>query len=512
VALVGVVVAAFALTGCLDAPTRPKRHGQTVSVTVEATVGADGAIVVDATHVFAGDHGTVAVRAPTLATASGIQLNGAARSDTANGYTVQEHVSDTHQVKLHHEVEGAVERYQDIAVATIPVWAVPDDAHPRDPTVRLSGVVHLPAAADDTHLHTVADPATSASGTTVTFRARAAMNEDADLVIDLPAAAFPTLDVLPGGARREYLEHRQALDDRADARLASKLDHDSRRDDVIAVLYWLLVLVEIAAPFAVALPRMARSAALRRRATESVQGDLIDPPGDESPAIVALLAADGHDIGPEAVAGTVLDLAQRDVISLTGITSERYVITPKGDHSPNNAVETALVDALRAIADHDGNVTGPPLALPREGPWWKAIRRDTLRQARAAGLVRRRYPSGVFIASVIALTLTTLPLWGRTPELAFVGLVVGALLCMLPFVGGYVLSPSGHMARAKWEAFGRYAKEHSEMATAGAPAIAVWGPHLSYGAALGLAEQAVHDLTPHGDATEAPAAPAGAPA
>ena len=493
----GLLLALGALVvvgGCAaDAPTRAERHGQTESVTFAADVAGDGTIAVHTVVHFAGDGGVVGLRAPLLATVDSVTVNGGLRSDTANGYTAQLGVPFP-DGDVTFRVVGAVERYEDIAVVTIPVWARPGDARRTDPRVRVRGDVRLPAApVADAHWHDATPRRTTTDDAVVHLDGEVAMWHDSDLVVAVPADAFPALAVLPGGPRLEYFTSRQAHDDRVDEQFASVLDNDDRRADRFAALYWLAVAVEIAVPVLVVVWRVARRGATWVRATRDVPDRVSDPPGREAPAVVALLHNDGHDIGGEAVAATVLDLADRKVIGLDGITSDRYVLhvgEPARGLTPG---EGALLGRLRADAT-DGDITGPPLAVARGGQWWATFRRDTLRQATTAGLVRRRYPSGLFITSVVLLTLTTLPLWARSPEAAVAGLVVGSVFVMLPFVGGYVLSPNGMTARARWDAFGRHARESSEIADAGPPAIVVWGPHLTYGAALGGAPHAVDAL------------------
>src|SRR5207237_744916 len=82
-----------------------------------------------------------------------------------------------------------------------------------------------------------------------------------------------------------------------------------------------------------------------------------------------------------------------------------------------------LLTELRRV----GDVVGPPMPLKREGDWWRSLRRDVVAIARGAGLLRRRYPSGLFLTAVVALAVTTVPLYARSPE-ALVGGVVGATI------------------------------------------------------------------------------------
>src|SRR6266508_2580000 len=498
-------VALVVLGGCsADAPPRLSRHGQTETVTVTGDLGADGILTIRADVRFASANGGVfGLRAPVLANADDVRVNGAPRPDTAAGYTAQLRAA-TPTADITYRVTGAVERYRDVAIVTVPVWAEPGDARRRDPLVPVTGDLRLPAApVGEAHWHHAAPAAAGVDGTTVHLDGRVAMWQDSDLVVALPADAFPSAPVLPGGPRLEYFEGRQAALDDADRAFADTLDNDERVADLLAAGYWGAVGVEIAVPVLVVLWRLARTGAMRIRAAGGVPDQLADPPGDESPTVVALLAHEGHDIGSEAVAATILDLADRKVIDLEGITSERFVLRLGPPARGTTPAEGAVLGLLRTAAGTGGELTGPPLVAQREGQWWRDFRRDTLHQATAAGLLRRRYPSALFITAVILLTLTTLPLWARSAEAAVGGLVVAGIFVMLPFIGGYVLSPKGLRARARWGAFARHARDNSEIADAGPPAIAVWGPHLSYGVALGVAGHAAEALSPRdGDARQ----------
>lgn len=495
-----VFAAAFAIGGCDAAPTRPERSTRTHRVTVDAEVSPQGMVAVRFNVAFTRrDGGPVGVRAPILTTASKITIDGAPRSESVtDGVTQVRLRSRRGQVAF--DLEGAVERYVDVAVITVPVWTAPEDAGRGDPPIPIEGAVRLPAppVADAAFVHGAPDGAVRIEGSRVTFSATASSRHSVDVVLVVPGDAVPEAAVLPGAARREYVIERQADQSAIDRELAKDLADDARRDDLVAAGYWVLVGMEVALPFLVAGPRLVRTAARRRQAVAGVPDRLVDPPDTQPPAVVALLAGDGHDVGYEALAATILDLADRGVIGLEGPTSDRYRLRlSRASDGIRSPMDQVVVDALLEAEPATGH-EGPPLRLDPDAPWWSALRRATLRAAKDAGFVQRRYPSGAFLTSVLLLTATTIPLWGRTPEAAVGGLVVAGILCMLPFVGGYVLSQAGHRCRAEWEAFGRRALESSEIDTAPAPAIAIWGPYLSYGAALGIAPAAVRHLSPKG--------------
>lgn len=509
---------------CDAAPTRAERTTHVEEVTVVVEVAGSGLVtIISSVRFDNSEGGTLIVRAPVLTSASNIVVDGGLRSGEASGGEVEVR-SRGLEGTVQFDLAGAVERYVDVALVTIPVWSAPGGAGRGDPPILVTGEVRLPETPTEVFWHGAligrmsvaktapdtsasdADPSTAPDDIPVLdLRGDVVSRRDSDIVVIIPSAAFPTVPVLPGGPRLEDLLEREEAASEADAALAAQLDKEERDEDRMAALYWTAVGAEVAVPFVVAGPRLVRNAVRRRKAVASVPARLFDPPANHAPAVVALLGRDGHDVGHEATAATILELADRGVISLEGPTADRYRLLIRSDvgaagpaPTTRNAGEEAVLHALVSAASGTPGMSGPPLPLDANGPWWSDLRRDTLRQAKQGGLVQRRYPSGAFLTAVVLLTGTTIPLWGRTPEAAVGGLVVAGVLCMLPFVGGYVLSPDGHRARAQWEAFGRRAAESSDLGSARAPSVSVWGPYLVYGAALRIAPRAIRDLTPAG--------------
>jgi len=134
------------------------------------------------------------------------------------------------------------------------------------------------------------------------------------------------------------------------------------------------------------------------------------------------------------------------------------------------------------------------LPIKHDADWWKWVRQDVVASARQASLLRRRYPSGLFLTAVVALAITTLPLYARSPETIVGGVVVATILGALPFIGGYVLTGAGHRERVQWEGYRRHL-ETADLGDVGVPGIVVWEKGLVYGAALGVATTAIGDLS-----------------
>ena len=53
--------------------------------------------------------------------------------------------------------------------------------------------------------------------------------------------------------------------------------------------------------------------------------EALDLPGDEPPAVVAMLA-NGWEVGHEAVPATLIDLAARKIVAIEGVGLDRFVV------------------------------------------------------------------------------------------------------------------------------------------------------------------------------------------
>src|SRR3954471_13496834 len=104
--------------------------------------------------------------------------------------------------------------------------------------------------------------------------------------------------------------------------------------------------------------------------------EVLDLPGEEPPAVVAMLA-DDWKVGREAVPATLIDLAARKVLAIEEVGPDRYVVrlrpasaTPAGLTS----YEDQVLDHVRRLAAPDGTV---PCEALTTGPdeeskgWWK---------------------------------------------------------------------------------------------------------------------------------------------
>ena len=481
-----VIVAAFVFTAC-DAPTRPEHTTRLTDYGVNGALQVNGSVEMNAVVQYpTTDGGPLRLGAPTLGQVGEVTIGNSRRS--ASGETVDVDPQES-RAFVSWVVHGVAERYSDGAIVTLALWTPPDGVNADDKRVHLAGNLTLPAPPVGTvHWHGASPANLTVSGTTISFQGEIGTTTPSELSFIVPAESLPVAPVLPGASRVASFEDRQATADLSDAHLADDIKNDRRREDLEENLYWGAVGLEIAIPFVITLIVILRAAGVRRRATRDVPEELNDPPSDLPPAVVALLQADARDIGPEAAAATILDLAQRHALTIEAISGERYTLKVAG--SATRPGEAALLAALGAL----GTTTGPPLAVKREQDWWRALRRDVVAIAREKGLLRHRYPSGLFLSAVVALAITTIPLYARSPEALVGGIVVATILAAIPFVGGFVLTGAGHRERARWEAYRRHLAA-ADLGDVPAPGVIVWESALVYAAALGIATTAIKDLS-----------------
>lgn len=479
------------LAGC-DAPTRPEHDTRIERIGVAATVQANGDVKMNASIIYPSDDGgALRLGAPTLGTISDLMINGSPR--TASGESVDLDL-EGRSVIADWVVHNAVERYPDATIVTIPVWTPSRGEDGNDKRIKVGVQLFVPpqpAGKVRWHGARMLEPTTS-DDQSIRLQGDVAPDATSEITYLLPSDATPAAPVLPGESRVASYEDRQAPLDATDARIPGDIRDDQRREDFIANAYWAVVALEIAIPFLITLLALVRSARARQHAGDGLPHELTDAPSDLAPAVVSLLQSDGQDIGKEAIAATILDLANDKALKVEGITSERYTMRVTGSGSRQG--ERALLAAIGQRAGPDGNVSGPPLGLSRDDGWWRALRRDVVSIARSERLLRRRFRSGLFVTAVVALAITTLPLYARSPETVIGGFVVATILASLPFIGGYVLTAEGHRERAKWEAYGRHLRG-GDLEDVGVPGIVVWERALVYAAALGVATKAIGDLT-----------------
>lgn len=261
-----------------------------------------------------------------------------------------------------------------------------------------------------------------------------------------------------------------------------------------------LAVVAFAAP-AILWPLVALDAARRRLSRHRLEPKGVpqyerELPSPDDPALVAALLGLSK-MSPDGVAGTVLSLAERNAVTIEETGPRTFTLTVKNASAAANPGESIVLEALAAAAGPDGRIDAPPLWRGK-ATWWRAYRRDALGRAVQRGLLTHRFRRGpVLLASImtgiglaIFFTLAQPALF-----LPIVLLSIGAGLA-LAARGGLELTSEGAQLRAHWQAFGRQIADFTKIDEAPPATIALWGPYLSYGAALGLAKQTATALSP----------------
>lgn len=272
-----------------------------------------------------------------------------------------------------------------------------------------------------------------------------------------------------------------------------------------------LVRGALALCFLIPLARMTVNAVRRAVAARSRQEleagmpeRLSEPPGVEDPAIVTLLAGDGRRLARRSIAATILDLADRGVITLDGTSSQRFVLRVPDDAKGAHHGETLVLEALRSRAE-ERKVVGPPIweddRSTRE--LWRRYKRDAFTRARKTDvIVRLTDRSGLLGGGVLAWILASL----GAAVVGFEVLVWFALAIAAIVVSSFTrpyLTDEGWLAMRYWQAYGRYVREQGNLRDVGAPGVHIWGHYLVNGVALGEAPAAARALAPEGD-TEGP--------
>jgi hypothetical protein len=269
----------------------------------------------------------------------------------------------------------------------------------------------------------------------------------------------------------------------------------------VALAAWLLLL----GLFAVA----------TRARTPDPGPEALELPGDEPPAVVAMLT-DGWEVGREAVPATLIDLAARKILAIEGVGPERFVIRlrPNASTAGLTSYEQQVLSHVRSLASADGTVPCEALTTGPEDDsdaWWKRFQGSVVADARSRGLSRGRWSRWMLVvlgatalvpAALAAAALVTLPPEeGTTEEENPVGAFIGAtaiawfpLMALPRKLRAERDTPAGQDAAARWLGLREHLDATGGFAEAPPAAVVIWDRFLSYGAALGVAGGAVRAL------------------
>ena len=244
---------------------------------------------------------------------------------------------------------------------------------------------------------------------------------------------------------------------------------------------------------------------------------LLEPQGDETPAIVNLVTTD-WDLGHEAIPGTLIDLAARRHLDIDMVGDDTFVtVRRSGPARPDDltAYESLVLGHVSDLARRTEAGRVPAAALTT-GPersakkWWKRFRAAVVHDSRRRGLSRPRWPVGLKTALVLAALpiAITAALAGSTlrddPANDDDSPAESALLCgfwtfaVLGSVAwtrsGERDTPEGRASAARWLGLREQLAEDPLFAEQPPAAVAVWDRILAHGTALGVAHGVVQAL------------------
>jgi uncharacterized protein (TIGR04222 family) len=317
------------------------------------------------------------------------------------------------------------------------------------------------------------------------------------LLAVLPAGAVPDAPLADGAATAAVDRVRTDV-----AAVGERLRAPSSGDGA-GVAVALVLTALYAALVAWAVWRMRRARRDRDpRADEPVPVgmDAIDTrPSGLEPALAAFTVGGAGGGDRSAVAGTLLELARRDVIEIDGIDSRRFTLTIPPGARGSTPFEEAVLARLRPQGQITARttMTGPPLWGP-EGP---AVARSLGRllavQAFRQRLARLTLSVLVLVPVSIAMGVIAVVASEGRSALAWFALLGGPLLALLAaFTSGVSLTATGREERRRWLAYADWLRTNTQLADVGVPGVAIWGEVLPHAAALGAAPVAAEALSP----------------
>jgi hypothetical protein len=236
--------------------------------------------------------------------------------------------------------------------------------------------------------------------------------------------------------------------------------------------------------------------------------------GPESPALVSFLV--GHwSLNEDAAESTLLDLAARKFFELRqpGLDPMQTTIhlRPEApDESDLQPYEKLVLDRIRGLAV-GGVVPITALTFRNEAEsksWNTRLRTAVVDEARAAGLSRRRFGTGVVTLLVVAAAAAGLIIglaavhygFGRAdddkPGFGAGILAFGILSAIAGRAMGERDTPAGREVAARWLGVRDWLRGHEHFDDLPPASVAIWDRYLGYGAAVGATRlaSAVLDL------------------
>jgi len=237
--------------------------------------------------------------------------------------------------------------------------------------------------------------------------------------------------------------------------------------------------------------------------------------GGEAPAIVNLLV---HRcaLTRAAIAATVLDLAARGMLAVEEYGTQ-VVIRVRDHRIEGQALAAYEHRVLEHIRRHATGGSAPIEALGFDSPsesesFWDRFRKDVVSEARRLKLVRSRWAPrdwtvlGGFLAAALGLFASAFALahlgegtggsddFGRWDWYWVAGIGWVVIMAGLGALRDLRDTPAGRDAAARWLGVRAYLREAEAFEDSPAASVTVWDRYLAYGAALGVAHEAVRAM------------------
>ncbi len=477
-----------------------------------ASVTPDGRLVVRLTY----DFGDEAERTLDIRVPPGARLLTADGAPVAASIGRYGTVTGRGSITVGYELPAAVRRFADgalLELAAVTDGRVDDDRGlfpcPRcylEPVgygdVPVHGVLFVPDAAAvrlaTTHLSQLQADATTEA---VRFVGVDDGGQAVGLLAALPAGAVPDAPLVDGSIDAAFAAARSKL------RAAGvSTETPSQQAGTTEIVTAVLLTVLFAALVAWIVARLVTAARERQQEAsadaEPHPADGPVPPGDLEPALAGLVVGASGPGERSLVAGTLLALAHRGVITIEGVDSQRFVLTVPAGARGKTPFEEAVLAELRPQGQLTATATftGPPLWGPAGAKVSRRLRRVATFTALRQRLVRVTLSAIVLLPVSLAMGVIALIGSGGLSPLGWFAAVGGPLLAVATVVlTGVSLTGRGRRERRRWLAYGDWLRANSQLADVGAPGVAVWGEVLPYAAALGAAPTAAKALSPrHG--------------
>ncbi len=236
------------------------------------------------------------------------------------------------------------------------------------------------------------------------------------------------------------------------------------------------------------------------------------------PAIAGLLC-DDFELPTEVVPATVIDLAARRVFALEEVQPGHTICRLRrgGDDTPLSTYEREVFETVSSRAI-DGVVPTDALTTGTEDAsdsWHRGFAKAVVEESQARGLTRDRYPKALLgilgLGPLAAVGLIVLAFMvggdtenGRGVAAAVAGGIAGLTTLLLFAILGnlgrslaQLPTADGKMMTARCLGLQAHLRENENFDELPPAAVAIWGRHFAYAAAMGVARMAV-ELLPMG--------------